>query len=146
MAVTAEPEFYPACGTYIQWSGGFWLPETFEALVRDDDLPWVVRLEIFVEPDGIARCTSLTVEVPEVAMIASGGAWEPVTPAGFRRVRLSACLEAACTAAAIKIQQAPGGAMQLAERKATRLHLDLLGRFVDAARLTSSCVAWPTPI
>ena len=115
MAVTAEPEFDPACGTYISWSGGFSLPETFGALVRDDDLPWDIRLEVFVEQDGIAKCTSLTIEVPDGTTIDE--AWEPVTPAGFRRVRLSACLEAACIAAAIAAHRAPDRAMHLARRK-----------------------------
>jgi hypothetical protein len=127
MAVTAEPEFDPACRTYISWSGGFSLPETFVALVRDDDLPWDIRLEIFVEQDGIARCTSLTIEVPEGTTIDE--AWEPVTPSGFRGVRLSACLEAACLAAAMQL----AGQGQYPD-------LGLLDRFVDAARLTSSCV------
>lgn len=89
------------------------LPETFGALVRDDDLPWDIRLEIFVEQDGIAKCTSLTVEVPEGTTIDE--AWKPVT-GGFRSVRLSACLDAACIAAAIKIDPSPDGTMQLAER------------------------------
>jgi hypothetical protein len=106
MAVTAQPEYDPACGTYISWSGGFSLPETFGAVVWDDDLPWRARLQVFVERDGIAKCTSLTVEVPDIVAIRSGGAWKPVTPGGFGSVRFSACLEAACKAAAIKIQPA----------------------------------------
>jgi hypothetical protein len=113
MAVTAEPEFDPACGTYISWSGGLSLPETFGALIRDDDMPWDVRLEVFVEQDGIAKCTSLTIEVPEGTTIDEG--WEPVTPSGFRRVRLSVHLEAACAAAAVTPHRARGKAMQLAE-------------------------------
>jgi hypothetical protein len=117
MVVTAVPEFDPDCATYIAWAVGFSLPETFGALVRDDDLPWRIRLKVFVERDGIAKCTSLTVDVPDVATIGSGGAWEPVTPSGFRSVRLSACLEAACLAAAIKIQPAPDGAVPPAKRK-----------------------------
>ena len=113
MAITAEPEIDPACRTYISWSGGFSLPETFGALVRDDDLPWDVRLEVFVEHDGIAKCTSLTIEVPEGTTIDE--AWEPVTPSGYRRVRLSVYLEAACIAAAVTPRRARGRAMQLAE-------------------------------
>ena len=62
---------------------GFSLPETFGALVCDEDLPWLLRLRVFAERDGIAKCTSLTVEVPDLATIESGGEWEPVTPAGF---------------------------------------------------------------
>jgi hypothetical protein len=120
VAVTAEPEYDSTCGTYISWSGGLSLPETFDALVRDDDLPWNVRLRVFVERDGIAKCTSFTVEVPDGAAIGSGEVWEPVTPAGFRRVRLGACLEAACLAAAIKIQPIPDEATQLAELRPAR--------------------------
>ena len=81
MAITAEPEFDPACGTYISWSGGLSLTgDLLERSVWDDDLPWHIRLQVFVERGGIAKCTSLTVEVPDIATVGSGRAWEPVTP------------------------------------------------------------------
>ena len=67
MPPTAVPEFDPACGTYISSSGCSSLPETFGALVCDEDLPWLLRLRVFAERDGIAKCTSLTVEVPDLA-------------------------------------------------------------------------------
>jgi hypothetical protein len=118
VAITAEPEFDPACGTYISWSGGYSLPETFGAVVRDEDLPWRIRLRVFVERDGIAKCSSLTIEVPDVDAIVSGE-WQPVTPAEFRRVRLSACLEAACLAAAMKIRPAPVAEVEMADVAST---------------------------
>ena len=143
MAITADPEFDPACGTYISWSGGLSLPETFWTVVWDDDLPW--------HSSAGLRRTGWHRQVAQVSPLSCRTSQqldrqgvEAGKSRGLPSVRLDAWLEAARGAAGIKIDPVPDAAMQLAE-----LHGDghpdlvLLGQLVDAKRLTTSCEVSP---
>lgn len=90
-----------AMDSFVPWRPGLVLPAHFSVSIDDDDLDYLVALDVEVDPGGEPVCASVR--------ISRRGRGAPgVTPRGLRSTRLGMYLDHACASAAWTVERREG--------------------------------------
>jgi hypothetical protein len=94
---TSGPRGYP-----VPWRAGLGLPQEWHSTINDDDLSYIVELELAVI-DGTVRCQAMRLEAR-----ADG---KPISARDVRGIPVGECIEHAVAAASMRREEHPDGSI-----------------------------------